>query len=326
MIAKELEGKVQQLSQQFHDKVTTIDEKVTTLAKQNNNLQELMNNILQQLSQLQKGKQPITDQRQVDIFTGGTSASQMVLATQPPLEPAERIRSTLMQAHADLLSLAIGHLDADIIPWFHWIEQTMGEMTWLFPFWIIHEDIKAGVQLFKPLTPTPPAPSLLGPISSTLPNNVKRLSSAEQTERRSEGFCFNYDEQFKHVHRCKQSQLLLLDVDITLHNPPKPPDHHSDWKISIIETGWEASNERAEIGRNTLVKALKDDTEKLKEALGGPDEVRSLLEGSTYGCVYGAQGAPYPLFLSLSRLSFDEKEQDRAAVEWARSSQDKRGM
>ena len=50
MIAKELEGKVQQLSQQFHDKVTTIDEKVTTLAKQNNNLQELMNDILKQLS------------------------------------------------------------------------------------------------------------------------------------------------------------------------------------------------------------------------------------------------------------------------------------
>lgn len=38
MIGKELEGKVQQ----FHDKVTTIDEKVTTLAKQNNDLQKLM--------------------------------------------------------------------------------------------------------------------------------------------------------------------------------------------------------------------------------------------------------------------------------------------
>ncbi|KAK9222314.1 hypothetical protein WN944_010749 [Citrus x changshan-huyou] len=87
------------------------------------------------------------------------------------------------------------------------------------------------------LTPTPPAPSLLGLISSTLPNNVKRLSSAEQTERRSEGLCFKYDEQFKPGHRCKQSQLLLLDVDITLHNPPKPLDHHSDWKIPIIETG-----------------------------------------------------------------------------------------
>ena len=43
------------------------------------------------------------------------------------------------------------------------------------------------------------------------------------------------------------------------------------------------------------------------------------------GCVYGAQGAPYPLFLSLSRLSFDEKEQDRAAVEWARSPKRQRG-
>ena len=32
-----------------------------------------------------------------------------------------------------------------------------------------------------------------------------------------------------------------------------------------------------------------------------------------------------PIFLSLSRLSFDEKEQDRAAVEWARSPKRQRG-
>ena len=45
MIVKELEGKVQQLSQQFHDKVTTIDEKVTTFGKQNNDLQKLMKHL-----------------------------------------------------------------------------------------------------------------------------------------------------------------------------------------------------------------------------------------------------------------------------------------
>ena len=77
-------------------------------------------------------------------------------------------------------------------------------------------------------TPTPPAPSLLGPVPSILPNNVKRLSSAEQAKRRSKGLCFNCDEQFKPGHRCKQSQLLLLDADIPLYNPPKPPDHHMD--------------------------------------------------------------------------------------------------
>ncbi|KAH9791863.1 actin-related protein 2 [Citrus sinensis] len=37
------------------------------------------------------------------------------------------------------------------------------------------------------------------------------------------------------------------------------------------------------------------------------------------------KGAPYPLFLSLSRLLFDEREQDRAAVEWARSPKRQRG-
>ena len=61
MTVKELEGQVK--SQQFHDKFTAIDEKVTTLAKQNNDFQELMHDILQELSQLQKGKQPATDQR-----------------------------------------------------------------------------------------------------------------------------------------------------------------------------------------------------------------------------------------------------------------------
>ncbi|KAH9655868.1 Cinnamyl alcohol dehydrogenase 5 [Citrus sinensis] len=360
MTVKELEGKVEQLSQQFHDKFTAIDEKVTALAKQNNDLQELMHGILQQLSQLRKGKHPVTDQRQVDIFTGGTSAPQTVIATQPPLEPTERIGSTLVQArnirldfpifhgdnptgwifrceqyrrltglsYADLLSLAIGHLDGDAVLWFHWLEQTMGEMTWAQftralttrfgtleendavgsltklrqtrtildyqrqfekladrtsnltePFFIscflsgLRKDIKTGVQLFKPVsllqtfelarfqekaitlqgncspipalqdpitklqsTPTPPAPSLLGPVPSALPNNVKRLSSTEQADRRSKGLCFNCDEQFKPRHRCKQPHLLLLDADIPVHNPPMP-DHHSDWKVSVIETG-----------------------------------------------------------------------------------------
>ena len=109
MTVKELEGKVEQLSQQFHDKFTAIDEKVTALAKQNNDLQELMHGILQQLSQLRKGKHPVTDQRQVDIFTGETSAPQTVIATQPPLEPTEHIGSSLVQARNI-------HLDFPIFP------------------------------------------------------------------------------------------------------------------------------------------------------------------------------------------------------------------
>lgn len=57
-----------------------------------------MHDILQQLSQLRKGKQSATDQREVDIFTSGASTPQTVIATQPPLEPAERIGNTLVQA------------------------------------------------------------------------------------------------------------------------------------------------------------------------------------------------------------------------------------
>ena len=241
----------------------------------------------------------------------------------------EQYRRLTGLSDADLLSLAIGHLDGDTVPWFHWIEQTMGEMTWAQFKWAfttrfgtleendavgsltklrqirivldyqrqfekladrtinltesffiscflfgLREDIKDSVQLFKlvslvqtfelarfqekaitlqgnfspipaiqdPLpqlqsTPTPPAPSLLGLVPSILPNNVKHLSSAEQAERCSKGLCFNCDDQFKSGHRCKQSQLLLLDADIPLHNPPKPSDHHADWKISVIKTG-----------------------------------------------------------------------------------------
>ncbi|KAH9802546.1 hypothetical protein KPL71_001435 [Citrus sinensis] len=315
MTVKELEGQVEQLSQQFHDKFTAIDEKVTTLAKQNNDLQELMHGILHTLVQ---ARNICLD---FPIFHGDNPTGWIFRC--------EQYRRLTGLSDADLLSLAIGHFDGDAVPWFHWLEQTMGEMTWaqfkralttrfgtleendavgsltklrqtgtvldyqrqfekladrtsnlteLFSISCflsgLRKDIKAGVQLFKPVsllqtfelarfqekaitlqgncspipaiqdplpqlqsTPTPPAPSLLGLVPSILPNNVKRLSSTEQAERRSKGLCFNCDEQFKPGHRCKQSQLLLLDANIPLHNPQKPPDHHVDWKISVIETG-----------------------------------------------------------------------------------------
>ncbi|KAK9184859.1 hypothetical protein WN943_025210 [Citrus x changshan-huyou] len=187
----------------------------------------------------------------------------------------------------DVLSLAIGHLDGDAIPWYHWLEQTMGNMTWAqfkralvtrfgtfkdgdavgtqnLPesFFIscflsrLREDIKIGVQMLKPASllqtfeqfqeeyaavsnrripprptmsrPSPPLlnssptitktggssqPSLLGPPPLGLPP-FRRLSIAEQTERRAKGLCFNCDEQFKPGHRCKVPQLLLLDANI----------------------------------------------------------------------------------------------------------------
>lgn len=110
--------------------------------------------ILQQLSQLCKGKQPSTEQRQADIFTGGTFAPRTVIANQPIHEPTECVGGTLVQARnirvdfpifkvkiqrggcfpceqyrcliglsdANLLSLTIDHFDGDVVPWFHWLE------------------------------------------------------------------------------------------------------------------------------------------------------------------------------------------------------------
>ncbi|KAK9230905.1 hypothetical protein WN943_021136 [Citrus x changshan-huyou] len=34
------------------------------------------------------------------------------------------------QQSNDVLSLAIEHLDGDAVPWYHWLEQTMGNMNW----------------------------------------------------------------------------------------------------------------------------------------------------------------------------------------------------
>lgn len=52
--------------------------------------------------------------------------------------------------------------------------------------------------------------SVLGqpPPTSTTP--IRRLTPAEQAERRAKGLCFNCDEKFSHGHKCKSRQFLLL--------------------------------------------------------------------------------------------------------------------
>lgn len=40
---------------------------------------------------------------------------------------------------------------------------------------------------------------------------VKRLSWDEMQKRRAHGLCFNYDDKFTPRHRCRGSQLLLLE-------------------------------------------------------------------------------------------------------------------
>lgn len=60
-------------------------------------------------------------------------------------------------------------------------------------------------------------PSILGaPTNLTpLPHPVKRLTVAEQQERRSKGLCFNCDERFHPGHHCTKKQFLLLLSDDT---------------------------------------------------------------------------------------------------------------
>lgn len=67
-------------------------------------------------------------------------------------------------------------------------------------------------QFFRPPNPAP----ITKPTTSipALPNGVKRLSWAEQRERRKKGLCFNCDDIYKPGHRCDKPQLLLMDASI----------------------------------------------------------------------------------------------------------------
>lgn len=58
-----------------------------------------------------------------------------------------------------------------------------------------------------PFPPNNPQPSLLGP-PPTVP--IRRLTPAEQNERRSKGLCFNCDEKFHVGHRCTKKQFLIM--------------------------------------------------------------------------------------------------------------------
>ncbi|KAK9195245.1 hypothetical protein WN943_003365 [Citrus x changshan-huyou] len=112
MTVKELEERVEQLSHQFN-------EKVEVLSQQSNDLQELILSLRNQFIRFQENR---------------NNNQQLQNNNQQP-EPAGRIGGALYQRLAtlpetDVLSLAIGHLDGDAVPWYHWLEQTMGNMTW----------------------------------------------------------------------------------------------------------------------------------------------------------------------------------------------------
>ncbi|KAK9180900.1 hypothetical protein WN944_024036 [Citrus x changshan-huyou] len=322
MTVKELEERVEQLSHQFN-------EKVEVLSQQSNDLQELILSLRDQFIRFQENRnnnQPLQNNNQQPEPAGRIGGALVqprhiqldfsVFSGENPTSwifRCEQYQRLAALPETDVLSLAIGHLDGDAVPWYHWLEQTMGNMTWAqfkralvtrfgtfedgdavgsitklrqtgtvieyqrqferladrtrnLPesFFIscflsgLREDIKIGVQMLKPASllqtfelarfqeeyaavsnrripprpsmsrPSPPLlnssptitktggssqPSLLSPPPPGLPP-FRRLSVAEQTERRAKGLCFNCDEQFKPGHRCKAPQLLLLDADI----------------------------------------------------------------------------------------------------------------
>lgn len=74
-------------------------------------------------------------------------------------------------------------------------------------------------------SPSPPKPL---PGNSALPTGVKRLTWAEQQQRRAKGLCFNCDETYKPGHRCATPQLLLMDAYTADQDFPDDPDAADD--------------------------------------------------------------------------------------------------
>ncbi|XP_052291764.1 uncharacterized protein LOC127900631 [Citrus sinensis] len=376
MTVKELEERAEQLSHQFN-------EKVEVLSQQSNDLQELILSLRDQFIRFQENRnnnQPLqinNQQPEPAGRIGGALVQPRHIWLDFPVFSGENPTSWIFRCEQyqrlaalpeiDVLSLAIGHLDGDAVPWYHWLEQTMGNMTWAqfkralvtrfgtfedgdavgsitklqqtgtvieyqrqferladrtrnLPesFFIscflsgLREDIKIGVQMLKHASllqtfelarfqdeyavvsnrkipprpsmsrPSPPLlnssptitktegssqPSLLGPPPPGFPP-FRRLSVAEQTERRAKGLCFNCDEQFKLGHRCKAPQLLLLDADID------DKDEQAEAFEEFLET--------VEVSLKALTRATPQNTMRLKGTLKKHGVTILIDSGSTH--------------------------------------------
>ncbi|KAL9437226.1 hypothetical protein AB3S75_023138 [Citrus x aurantiifolia] len=143
MTVKELEERAEQLSHQFN-------EKVDVLSHQSNDLQELILSLRDQFIRFQEDRnnnQPLQNNNQqpehaghiggalvqprhirLDFpvgfpdFQGGKSTSWIFCC--------EQYQRLAALPETDVLSLAIKHLNGDAVPWYHWLEQTMANMTW----------------------------------------------------------------------------------------------------------------------------------------------------------------------------------------------------
>ncbi|GJS51779.1 ty3-gypsy retrotransposon protein [Tanacetum coccineum] len=92
-------------------------------------------------------------------------------------------------------------------------------------------------QTDTPLLPSPPISNRSLQATPTLHNQhllntplkflIKRLSFAEQQERRARGLCFNFDEKYRPSHRCSPGEYLILEPEEPDPSPPLITEYDS---------------------------------------------------------------------------------------------------
>ncbi|RRT79196.1 hypothetical protein B296_00003079 [Ensete ventricosum] len=71
--------------------------------------------------------------------------------------------------------------------------------------------------------PKPSAPSTI--IQAPVPKNLMR---EELQERSTKGLCWHYDEPWSHEHRCKNGQLLMIELVEDVIEPSKESLDHEE--------------------------------------------------------------------------------------------------
>lgn len=123
--------------------------------------------------------------------------------------------------------------------------------------------------------PAPPTVLALPtpPLATRLP--IKRLSPAELQTRREKGLCYNCDERYTPVHRCKNRRLLLLTND---------EDEDNDENIELLDdTGeyGETSTPHPEISIHALSGTTSPCTLRVTGSIGGTKLQILIDSGST---------------------------------------------
>ncbi|KAH7567269.1 hypothetical protein JRO89_XS07G0041500 [Xanthoceras sorbifolium] len=221
MTVKELEEKFEILSQQF-------EKRIEELSHQSVETQELLRMIGERLGRMEAnnvGQQQPIHRNQFPIGLRPQQAEGalvqprniriafLIFSGDNPsgwVFRCEQYQRVTALTEAELLSLATVHLEGDAE---ELVFVANRKTNYRSTFTRSSSTFPGPSQLASTSRAhTSSTPSLLGPVPPGLPP-YRRLSAAEQAERRTKGLCFNCDEQFKPGHRCKTPQLLLLEAD-----------------------------------------------------------------------------------------------------------------